>query len=292
MARETDEVVMTAAGAGETTIVVLGSSSGVPTATRGNAAHVLRHGGKTYLIDCGEPVSQALYRAGIEPTSLTAVFLTHLHIDHLGGFPQLVQTLQIRGRSQPLPVHLPAEGLAPLSAFLEAVYLSPDLLPFPLRLIGNGPGEIYADGTVRVTAHRNAHLEALRGRVGDVAAKHPGWALESRSLVIEAGEEHIVFSGDLRGPEELAPLLPEATALVCELVHFQPPALYPVLEQASRLRDLVLTHTHPNVEGRAEEIMAEARRRLPAGARVHWASDGLAVPLGQPIPTRPPLIMV
>jgi ribonuclease Z len=282
---------MTATGS-ETTVVVLGSSSGVPTAARGNAAHALQRGGKTYLIDCGEPLTQALLRAGIDPLGLTAVFLTHLHIDHLGGFPQLVQTLQIRGRTQPLPVYLPAEGLVPLAAFLEAVYLSPDMLPFPLRLIGNGPGELYGDGTIHVTAHRNAHLEALRGRAGDVAAKHPGWALESRSLVVEAGEERIVFSGDLRGPEELTPLLAEATALVCELVHFAPAALYPALERGPRLRDLILTHFHPNVENRAEEIMAEARRRLPEGAQVHWAADGLAVALAGPVARQLPLVTV
>jgi ribonuclease BN (tRNA processing enzyme) len=282
---------MTAANGADTTVVVLGSSSGVPTATRGNAAQVLRRLGKTYLVDCGEPVTQALLRAGIDPLGLTAVFLTHLHIDHLGGLPQLVQTLQIRGRTQPLPVYLPAEGLTPLAAFLEMVYLSPDLLPFPLRLIGNGPGELYADGVVRVLAHRNDHLQALRGRAGDVAVKHPGWALESRSLVVEAGEERIVFSGDLRGPEELTPLLAEATALVCELVHFAPAALYPILERGPRLRDVILTHFHPNVEGRAEEIMAEARRRLPEGARVHWAADGLAVPLAGAVASQLPLMV-
>jgi ribonuclease BN (tRNA processing enzyme) len=273
-------------------VIVLGSSSGVPTATRGNAAHALRRQGKTYLIDCGEPLTQALLRAGVDPLALTAVFLTHLHIDHVGGLPQLVQTLQIRGRTQPLPVYLPAEGLAPVAAFLEAVYLSPDLLPFPLRLIGGRAGELYADGTIRVVAHHNQHLEALRGRVGDVAAKHPGWALESRSLVVEAGDERIVFSGDLRGPDELTPLLPEATTLVCELVHFLPQALYPALERANRLRDLILTHFHPNVEGRADEIMAEAQRRLPEGARVHWGADGLVVSLGEPVAIQPPLMTV
>lgn len=268
---------------GETTLIMVGTSSGVPTAARGNAAQVLRHRGKTYLIDCGEPLTQALLRASVDPLSLTAIFLTHLHIDHLGGLPQLVQTLQIRGRSQPLPIYLPAEGLAPLTHFLEAVYLSPDLLPFPLRLLGAGPGELYHDGVVRVTTHRNAHLDALRARVGDVAVKHPGWALESRSLVVEAGEERIVFSGDLRGPDELAPLVAEATTLVCELAHFLPAALYPVLAGATRLRDLVLTHFHPNVEQRAVEIIGEARRRLPEGTRIHWAEDGLAVGLGGPV---------
>jgi ribonuclease BN (tRNA processing enzyme) len=189
-------------------------------------------------------------------------------------------------------VHLPAEGLAPLAHSLEAIYLSPDLLPFALRLTGNGPGQLYADGSITVVAHRNQHLEALRSRAGDVAAKHPGWALESRSLVVEAGAERIVISGDLRGPDELTPLLPEATVLVCELVHFTPQALYPVLERGTRLRDVVLTHFHPNVENRADEIMAEVRRRLPVGAAVHWAADGLEIPLAGPAVTQPPLVMV
>jgi ribonuclease BN (tRNA processing enzyme) len=276
----------------DTTLVILGSSSGVPTATRGNAAQLVRHQGKTYLIDCGEPLTQALLRAGVDPLGLTAAFLTHLHADHIGGLPQLVQTLQIRGRTQPLPLYVPAEGLVPLATFLEAIYLSPDMLPFPLRLLGIGQGELYADGVAHVAAHPNAHLAALRGRAGDVAVKHPGWALESRSLVVTVGAERIVFSGDLRGPDELTPLLPDATTLVCELVHFLPAALYPVLEHAASLRDLVLTHFHPNVEHRAAEIIGEARRRLPAGTRVHWAEDGLVVPLGAPIASQPPLMMV
>jgi ribonuclease BN (tRNA processing enzyme) len=275
-------MTVTGNGGAATTIVMLGSSSGVPTATRGNTAQVLRHGGKTYLIDCGEPATQGLFRAGIDPNSLTAVFITHLHADHIGGLPQLVQSLQIRGRTQPLPVYLPAEGLAPLAAFLEAIYLSPDLLPFPLRLLGGGPGHLYSDGSITVSAVRNQHLEALRGRAGDVAARHPAWALESRSLVVTAGDERIVFSGDLRSPDELTPLLPEATTLVCELVHFLPQALYPVLANGLSLRDVVLTHFHPNVENRSAEIIAEAQRRLPEGARVHWAADGLAVALTGP----------
>jgi ribonuclease BN (tRNA processing enzyme) len=264
----------------------------VPTATRGNAAHLLRRQGRSYLFDCGEPVSQALYRAGVDPVTVTAVFVSHLHADHIGGFFQLVQTLQIRGRSQPLSVHLPTEGLTPIAALLEAIYLSPDLLPFPLRLIGNQPGRIFDDQTITVTAQQNKHLETVRTRAGDIAARHPGWALESRSLIVQAGDDCIVYSGDLRAPDELASVLPVATCLVCELVHFQPAALYAALAHAVKLRDLIIAHAHPNLDTRVQEVLDEAQRRLPDGARVHWATDGMTIALGSPLPTQPPLIMV
>lgn len=267
--------------AGSPSIIVLGSSSGVPTPTRGNTGFLLRHANQSYLIDCGEPATQALLRAGVAPVTLSAIFLTHLHADHIGGLPQLIQSLQILQRTRSLPLHLPAEGIGPLRTFLEAIYLPPDLLPFELQLIGNGPGQLYADEAITVTAYANHHLDSLRSRVGDIGSRHPGWALESRSLLVEAGPERILFSGDLRGPEELSPLIEQATSLVCELVHFTPQALYPVLERGRHLRDVILTHFHPNVEGRTAEIVSEAQRRLPDGARVHWAADGLSVVLGQ-----------
>jgi hypothetical protein len=184
-----------------------------------------------------------------------------------------------------LPLYLPAEGRQPLLDFLEAIYLSPDLLPFELQLHGAPPGPLYDDGLLRVTAVANQHLAGLRLRIRDADQRHPGWALESRSFIVETGPHQLIVGGDLRSADELTPWLPKATALVCELVHFPPETLYPVLATGARLRDVVLTHFHPNVEQRAEAIMTEVRRRLPSGARVHWAADGLAIGLLPATPT-------
>ena len=77
---------------------------------------VVRRGGRTVLIDSGAgsefpDISGAgrlvtrLDAAGIDPTSVTDVVLTHLHVDHVGGL--LADSLRSRLRPD-VPIHLAA----------------------------------------------------------------------------------------------------------------------------------------------------------------------------------------
>src|SRR5262249_58144010 len=55
-------------------------------------------------LDCGAPSLVALKRLGIDPASIDAVFITHLHGDHFGGLPFLILDAQFTRRSRPLIV--------------------------------------------------------------------------------------------------------------------------------------------------------------------------------------------
>ena len=64
-------------------VTVLGSSSAMPTLKRNPSAHALNVHEQFFLIDCGEGTQTRLFRCGISPLRLGAVFLTHLHGDHV-----------------------------------------------------------------------------------------------------------------------------------------------------------------------------------------------------------------
>lgn len=61
-----------------------------------------------YLVDAGEGTQQQLIRHGINPLKLQAVFISHLHGDHVFGLFPLISTLGLYGRRTPLAVYAPA----------------------------------------------------------------------------------------------------------------------------------------------------------------------------------------
>jgi len=90
------------------TVTILGSASAKPTAGRHPSAQAVNLHEQLYLVDAGEGTQRQLFRCGINPLRLRAVFLSHLHGDHCFGLFPLLSTLGLYGRRTPLPVYAPA----------------------------------------------------------------------------------------------------------------------------------------------------------------------------------------
>ena len=88
-------------------VTILGNSSATPTPERNPSAHVLNVHEQFFLIDCGEGTQQRLIRCGINPMKLQAVFLSHLHGDHVYGIFGLISTLGLMGKRTPLQIFAP-----------------------------------------------------------------------------------------------------------------------------------------------------------------------------------------
>src|SRR2546430_12777046 len=72
-------------------IVLLGTSSAVPTLTRGLSSTALVREGDVFLFDCGEGTQLQLMRSGVKRSRIHSIFIGHLHGDHLYGIAGLLR---------------------------------------------------------------------------------------------------------------------------------------------------------------------------------------------------------
>jgi len=70
-------------------------------------ANLVRHGEANFLVDCGSGATQRLVEAGAPGRALDAVFLTHLHSDHVVDLYQLFVSSWHQGRTVPQRVFGP-----------------------------------------------------------------------------------------------------------------------------------------------------------------------------------------
>lgn len=91
-------------------LIVLGTSSQVPTRHRNHNGYLLRWDGEGLLFDPGEGTQRQMLLAGISASSVTRLCLTHFHGDHCLGVPGILQRLSLDEARHPIPAHFPASG--------------------------------------------------------------------------------------------------------------------------------------------------------------------------------------
>jgi ribonuclease Z len=83
-------------------VIPLGTSSGKPTLRRNVSGLAVAREADWLLFDCGEGTQVQIARAGLSPSRLSAVFITHLHGDHFNGLAGLLSTLGLDRRTRDL----------------------------------------------------------------------------------------------------------------------------------------------------------------------------------------------
>jgi ribonuclease BN (tRNA processing enzyme) len=180
-------------------VTCVGSADAFHGAGRGHTCWLIDDEHGAAMVDFGATALAFLRRLGRDPAQeLDAVHFTHLHGDHIAGWPFLVLDAQHRARrSRPLLVTGPPGTRDRLQALWAACYADTATRPlgFPIdyRELEPGSTAVLAGRTVR--AHRAQHMRpphvALSLRIGPVA-----------------------FTGDTGAHEGLAGLS-EGAALLC-----------------------------------------------------------------------------
>jgi ribonuclease Z len=155
-----DESVLTSP---DLQVVICGSGSPLPDASRAAACTAVIAGGEFVIVDSGPGSWEVLDLANLPIGHLSAILLTHFHSDHIGGLGEAITQSWIAGRANPLEVYGP-EGVARVVA---------------------GFGEAYAADVDYRVAH---HLELYMPRAAAGAQAHEvalGDAPDASAIVFE-----------------------------------------------------------------------------------------------------------
>lgn len=270
-------------------IVILGSGSGPPyTKDRFFSSVALLINSNCYLLDCGEPSSALMFRNGIDSFSTRAVFISHMHADHIGGLAGLLSSINFVRRptgkkfkpwsitryddwyrkvikfpdkvieeniDAKLDIFMPSEGIAGIKKYLDAIYLSPQLMPFPLEISPIINGFLYADENIKVFASPNLHMKNNL-RYENFRDSHPQWELQSYTFMVEVEGKKIVYSGDIDSLEELSPFMGDVDLVLLETAHYNVELIRPFFDQYD-VKNLVFTHIHPGLVAKITRLVKE-----------------------------------
>lgn len=101
-------------------LTLLGTGTPNPLANRAGSSYYLEVGSDRILIDCGPGSANRLIEAGIRPTEITHLLLTHLHYDHCVDFACIHAWRWDQGIGQ-IP-HLKLLGPSGTRSFYEALF--------------------------------------------------------------------------------------------------------------------------------------------------------------------------
>ena len=258
-------------------LTVLGSCSGTePMPNRKHVAFTVEQDGNVYWFDAGEGCSYTAHLLGIDLLSVRAIFITHTHMDHVGGLPNLLWNMRkISGISQDSTKRLTGKRIEAFLPYLPTWDAAMQLLQgteggfkIDYELVGHRyhDGEVFDDGSLRVVAQHNGHL----GEPDD------GTDWRSYSFRIEAGGDAVVYSGDVKGIEDVAAILSPCKYLLMETGHHKVEDVCNYLvDTHAEVEQLVFIH-----HGRAilEDPEREARKaEAILGEPALIAEDGMVL---------------
>ncbi|MFZ8801321.1 MAG: ribonuclease Z [Candidatus Nanopusillus sp.] len=100
-------------------IVILGTSSSIPTESRNHPGIFIKFNKKGILLDCGENIQRQLRIMKISPTDIDYILITHWHGDHVLGLPGIFQSLSSMNYNKELNIIIPKENIKNLRRIIE-----------------------------------------------------------------------------------------------------------------------------------------------------------------------------
>jgi ribonuclease Z len=274
-------------------VTFLGTSGAVPSAHRAMPAIALKYD-KLFLWDCGEGCQREMMRNRIGYGGVEAVFITHLHLDHVMGVFGLIETVRMNTERERITVFAPRGFERMLAGISPTVGWEPSFLD--IREMREGElyrGKDYAISAFAVKHQRkeayglvfqedckNKFHEAkakrlgLKGRMfreiqekGKVKVGDKTVKLEDVSWVRKG--RRVVYSGDTVYDEGIAKIAEGADLLIhestfgddlkdeAEMKGHSTAKEAATIAKKAKVKRLVLTHIGARYRG--AELEAEAK---------------------------------
>ena len=235
-------------------VTLLGTGTPQPLMERFGPSILVQAGNETLLFDAGRGCLQRLRQLDVAYDKLTALFITHLHSDHIVGLPDLWLTgWIITRRATPLKVYGP-QGTKDMVTYLRKAYaydieirMKDDKCPeegSKLLVTENKEGPVYENNGVKVIAFLVDHFPVV-----------PAYGYR-----VEYEGHAVVLSGDTRYSENLIKFAKGTDLLIHEVV------IAPdTLSKSDPRYNILAHHTTPE---QAAKIFNEVKPKLAAYSHI------------------------
>jgi ribonuclease Z len=259
------------------TVTLLGTGKPAPELDRFGAGTLVQAGAVTLLFDCGRGMTQRIWERRIPLSDVSALFLTHLHSDHVVGIPDLWLTGWIAGpfghRTTPFQVRGPA-GTREMMTYLEKAYAADVRIRSTGEKLPPAGAAIDAADISEGVVYRNLGVIVTAFDVD-----HGPFVKPALGYRVDYGGRSVVISGDTRFSENLIRHAQGADVVVHEVAF----ARDELLDRSPAARSIIALHTTPEEAGR---VFARVKPKLAAYTHlVLLALDSTSAP-----PTVPELI--
>lgn len=235
-------------------VTLLGTGSPQPIMDRFGPSILVQAGGQSLLFDAGRGCLQRLRQINLAYDKLNALFLTHLHSDHVVGLPDLWLTgWLLSGRKVPLEVFGP-EGTADMIGYLQKAFV------FDIK-IREGDDKAAENGSKLLVS------EIKQGLIYDKeGVKVISFEVDHYPVVpafgyrIEYKGHSVVLSGDTRYSENLIRFAKGTDLLIHEV------AIAPdTLSKSDTRYNILAHHTTPEQTAR---VFSEVKPKLAAYSHI------------------------
>jgi ribonuclease Z len=293
-------------------VIFCGTSGPLPVVGRAKPCTAIQAGGALYLVDIGPEATENLMLWRLPLATTKAVFVTHLHSDHIGDLGEFNLQSWVAGRPQALPIVGPS-GVDKLANGLNLAYendhgfrrahhehgafkfsIPAGLLTSKVVTIPkpDGTAQAWRDGELKVTAIRVAHDPIdpafayrfdYKGRSVVVSGDTRKWpplaaAAKGADVLIHEAQNNAMTMQMSQGLASLGNA--RMSSLMADTVTYHTePVDAADLARAAGVKALVLSHL---TQAGLAMFTAEAfTRGMDAGGKLDWrlATDGMTIEL-------------
>jgi len=228
----------------------LGTGNAFADGGRSHACIHLEATGASLLLDCGGSSLPAIKKS-MDPATLQAIAISHLHGDHFGGIPYFLMEQHFAGRKAPLAIGGPRELQQRATRAGEALFQ--DFF-----------GKIAIDYGLSFVTLKDTPVSLGGAEVSALPVKHIAES-DPHGLRVKIAGKLVAYSGDARWSEELVAVAKGADLFICESTHFSrsDPAHLSYRELIANRAKLdcgriILTHLGAEAQAHLAELELEA----------------------------------